>query len=82
MKKKQTKPLIRPSSSHPNSYKSSQPAAKDSTLNIQAPIQDVQTEQIKHKNEQLEKELKQIKLKLEQSENELNKRKVKDNSSK
>jgi hypothetical protein len=44
MKKKQTKPLIRPSSSHPNSYKSSQPAAKDSTLNIQASILDVQTE--------------------------------------
>lgn len=58
MKKKQTKPLIRPNSSHPNNYKSSQPAAKDNTLNIQIPLQDVQTEQIKHKNEQLEKELK------------------------
>jgi hypothetical protein len=46
MKKKQTKPLIRPNSSHPNSYKSSQPAVqpKDSSLNIQVPMKDVQTE--------------------------------------
>jgi len=56
MKKKQTKPLLRPNSSHPNSYKSSQPSSnppKENTLNIPIIVQDVQTEEIKIKNEQL-----------------------------
>lgn len=53
MKKKQTKPIVRPNSSHPNNYRSAHIniPPKESTLNI--PSQDMQTEEIKLKNEQL-----------------------------
>lgn len=84
MQKKPVKPAIRPKTSHPGNYRSTQTQPKESTLNIQANIPGLQlsTNEIKKKNEQLEKELKEVKMKLQQSENELSRRKIADTSRK
>lgn len=56
--KKKSKPIVRPNSSHPNSYQSSQPLKPvKEDVSIPLLVHDVQTEEIKSKNEQLEKEL-------------------------
>ena len=63
-------------SSHPAS-RINQP--KENTLNVAVSKDVIETDEIKKKNDILEKELQQIRLKLEQSENELSKRKFTDN---
>ena len=63
-------------SSHPAS-RINQP--KENTLNVAVSKDVIETDEIKKKNDVLEKELQQIRLKLEQSENELSKRKFTDN---
>lgn len=56
--KKKSKPIVRPNSSHPNSYQSSQPIKPvKEDVNVPLQVHDVHTEEIKSKNQQLEKEL-------------------------
>jgi hypothetical protein len=67
MKKKAVKPATRPMTSHPANYRSNiQPQPKENTLNV-ASKDILETDEIKKKNELLEKELNEVRMKLEKS---------------